>query len=189
MNTSIKNARKVVEWFLNTTNQTPDSFDLEELKDMFTSVMCDYPEFINMLGESGEETDEETAFELVKTCLNACGDSLDDLILTELFDLIKETSYNVGTDDFYIDDLPGGECRLIHEEDIERIHNDYCLELAKETLACHVDDLNNLPQILKNNISIEGIAEDLKQDPYPVCFATYDHEEHSAGNYYIFRTN
>lgn len=181
MNTSIRNARKIVQWFLETTEQKPNYFTLEELKNMFTSVKIDYPEFINMLNESGE-TDEKKAFELVKTCLNACNDSLDDLILTELFDLINETCNSLGDDDFYIDNLPGGECRLIHKNSIGQIWEESLIEQIKD---CH--DLSGVPSFVK--IDWEATAKNCMTDGMGHHFSSYDEKEHNAGDYYIFRTN
>lgn len=182
---NIKKARLLVEFYL--TELTDPDFDLNEMRDMFQLIIADYLDMFPLVDPAKndlqiKDTDQFRAWQIVDTCLDACNDSVDDLSIDELFDLIDTVMDKDGEDDFYIDDLPGGECRLIHGDDIDQIWEESLIEQIKD---CY--DLSNLPDFVK--IDWQATTKNCMLDGKGHHFGTYDGSEHFCNGYYIFRTN
>lgn len=187
---SLKLAVKLYRFFLKISETSTDTYDLEDTKDNINTCLGNL-KYIDLLDleDRNNESDNYLSFKILETSLEACGDSLSDYCLFEFFDIMDNVSMEFGCEDFEIDAL-SGEVRCIHGDSIEKIHKGYCEGLAEEFLACHISDLNSLPDFIKNNINIDGIVSDLcEMEEYRYSFASYDHEEHTEGDYYIFRTN
>lgn len=130
--------------------------------------------------ESGSDSDKSRPYQLVKECLEICGDSFEDYDLYEFFEAVDKME-NELSDDFYFD-TPSGEVRLIAEGEIDEIWTDSLIEMVAE---CY--DLSNIPNFIV--IDWEATADILKIAGMGEHFASYDGEEHYLNGYYLFRTN
>jgi len=120
---------------------------------------------------------------ILEVCLSATDSTPADLGLWEAKDLINEIKDKMNSEnDFYLDDLPCGEVRIIDCSAIDEIWHDGLIEQIKE---CY--DLPELPSFIA--LDWDQTAENCKVDGRGHHFASYDHEEHNVQGFYIFRTN
>lgn len=153
----------------------------------------------------------KTARNILETSLNACDSSPADYSFYELKELIKTVRDNLQANEIdYTLELCGGEVRLIQGEEIDAIQqqeleNDaYCLGCFNADFLASVtgwpmllikaaqegEAFEELGEVLIKEDKAQEIQEAYKSaDGYGHHFAHYDHEEHSAEGFYIFRTN
>jgi len=193
MNTQIKQARKILNWFLEETNQDCTDFDLEDLKSMMQSIIDNYSDFIVLVdADSKEKPNEHTdydlyrAWELVQCAFNRVGDVSGEYSLTELFDLINEVERKFTTsNDFYIDSFAGGECRFISEHEIDEIAKECAEQIIED---CYEINTDNLPSFVA--IDWEATVENyMHGQDYGQLFGSYDHTYDTCNDYVVMRTN
>ena len=97
-------------------------------------------------------------------------------------DELEELCKNLGNDDFTIS-LDGCEYRFIDEVSIESIYEEAIKELVKD---CYLGGCE-IPWW----VAVDWVqtAQNCMVDGYAHTFAHYDGVEHTAANYYIFRTS
>lgn len=189
--TNYSNASKLLKFFHVDLcgNDDFSEFELSEMKEMIQTINDQYVDkfALNVVIDYFEKCDlyESKALVLFNTCLNTLNCSFNDLEYYEFFDYLNQFVDYIRGDhdsDFYIDNLPYGQVRLIDKDEIDQIWTDSLIEQIKE---CY--DLPDLPNFVE--IDWEQTAQNCKVDGLGHHFASYDHEEHDCGNYYIFRTN
>lgn len=155
-------------------------------------------------------TIKTAAVELLETALDVVDSSCDDYSLKELIDTLADVSGMVEQQDDFMLDLPSGEVRVIRQSAIDKVQQE---ELESSTYllgcfnACFIADIleidTDVIQTMQQAEVFEAIgkliistgkleklqAEYASQDGYGHHFASYDHEEHESGDFYIFRTN
>lgn len=122
----------------------------------------------------------KAARNILETSIDAVDDNVNDYTLSELKNLMAEI-LNTTENDFELE-LEGGTVRLIHDDEIDQIWTDSLIDQVKE---CY--NLDDIPPFI--SIDWEQTAENCKVDGMGHHFAGYDHEEHKAGYWNIFRTN
>jgi hypothetical protein len=123
----------------------------------------------------------KTARNILETSINAVDASPSDYTLTELKELMAEILDNTEVD--YCLELDGfGEVRLIHSDDMAEIWTESLLEQIKD---CY--ELDKIPAFV--SIDWEQTVENCKIDGMGHHFSSYDGNEYSSGDWYIFRTN
>lgn len=189
--TNYSNASKLLKFFYIDLCGNVDftDFELSEMKEMIRDIKEDYENNIDLDVITDyfdkEDLPVSRAITLLRTCLDAVDCSFEDLEYYEFFKLLDQfTDYINGNyeADFYIDDLPCGDVRLIHEDAIDDIWEESLIEQIKE--CC---DLSNVPDFVE--IDWEATAKNCMVDGKGHHFASYDGEEHYSNGFYIFRTN
>lgn len=174
---------KLLNFFYCDLQKNVDFSDLtlEEVKEFLSDLktMGYGWDLVDQLINGVVDSDYYRASEILKTCLNATDSDFNDLDIFEYMDYLEEINNFSG--DNYID-LPCGECRVIHETDIDDIWHDELIQTFKE---CY--DLSNIPDFIC--IDWDATADNCKVDGKGHHFASYDHEEHYCNGYFIFRTN
>lgn len=158
---------------------------LTEVKEHLNSVDSDIDDdvdmqIVDMSLPHYKDVDQVVHIEILRTCLEAVNSDFNDLEFYEFVDLLVNTDFD--QDDFYIENLPCGEVRLIDKNSIDEIWTESLIELVKD---CY--DLSDVPNFVA--IDWNQTAENCKADGLGHHFASYDHEEHESGNFYIFRIN
>ena len=101
-------------------------------------------------------------------------------------EVAREIVDQVESEDDYTIEADGEDWRCIHEDAIERIHDDSIRELVDD---CYLSD-KNIPDVIKNYFDYEKFARDCRiSDGYGHHFASYDGEKHEIGDCYLFRIN
>lgn len=189
--TNYNNASKLLKFFYIDLCGNVDfsEFSLSEMKEMIQDIKEDHQGSIalNVINDYFDKEDlpDSKAITLLRTCLDAVDCSFEDLEYYEFFKLLDQfTDYINGNceDDFYIDDLPCGEVRLIHESEIDDIWKESLIEMIKD---CY--DLSDVPSFVE--IDWEATAKNCMVDGKGHHFASYDHQEHYSNGFYIFRIN
>lgn len=182
MNTTLKQAFNLYRFF---------SFEIQGNADLSESEVYEVKDAINDIIERGltEKYSPESfqsggdyfeEYEILETCLEATDSDFNDLEFYEFIELIEEL--NDLSADNWIDSLPCGEVRIIHEDDVDQIWEESLIEQIKE---CY--DLSNVPSFVE--IDWQATAENCKIDGKGHHFGTYDGYEHYSNGFYIFRTN
>ena len=164
---AIKQSRSLIEQGFHSFSNLEYTFKLEIAR------------VVNEVIISSNFEDVKGAIEIIKTMLSATDSTLSDFESWEFSDLLKNVLSR--ETDQYIE-LPCGECRVIHEDDIEDIWHESLIEQIKE---CY--DISDIPEFIC--IDWDKTAEICKGDGLGHHFAFYDGEEHQAAGSYIFRTN
>lgn len=191
---AIKNSVKLYRFFVFDLQDNVDlSFvDLGDVKSEIQDIKNNYLDKVDLTildRENEPDSDIAQALEILATCLKATNSDFNDLEYYEFFDLLEEilTHYQDRTDDFYLDSLPCGECRLIHQSEIDDIWTDSLIGQIKD---CYdLSALDDLPGFIVVDIDWGLTAENAKVDGKGHHFASYDGYHHEASIYDIFRTN
>jgi len=152
------------------------------------------------------------ARQILETSINAVQGTTTDHSLFETKTLLTGivSELESSTSDFCIDDIEGGEVRVIKMSEIDQILADE-LENDSYILGCFNADFISaqtdfdieLVQACQTGEAYEALGNAIVKacnmiefgqaysnaDGYGHHFAGYDHEEHEANEYYIFRTN
>lgn len=150
--------------------------------------VCTYEDKIGMFREMFKFAKQESIEDLNKycdvldTCLDAGNDDLTDLTGFEIKELLEAIETGMTTEDDFNLELPSCEFRIIDGDEIDQIWTDGLIEQIKD---CY--DLSDLPKFVA--IDWEKTAENCKVDGMGHHFASYDHNEHDAQGWHIFRTN
>jgi hypothetical protein len=121
---------------------------------------------------------------IVQVSMAACDSSTQDYDLSEMKALVQEVWGNLqlNENDFFLEDIEGGEVRVIHSSIIDQLWTDGLLEIIKEGFGFH-----DTPDYVE--IDWYATVENCKIDGIGSHFASYDGNEHQSGDYYIFRVN
>jgi len=147
--------------------------------------------------------------EILETAMVATSTTLGDFeSLQDLTDLLESIDTD-SSDDFEIE-LPAGTVRVIHSDSIDKIQQDelksdlYALGCFNASFLAGVLNMDqDVIESMQQSEAFEAVGklvmslgklEELQSeysssDGYGHHFAHYDHEEHEAGYYLIFRTN
>lgn len=114
-----------------------------------------------------------------------CSINSTELCYTECKDALNELATKLESEHDFTFDFDGCEFRIIHENSIDEIG---IREISNMWEDCY--DLSAIPQFLVAYIDFDRASADaLRLDGYGHHFASYDGNEYSAGNWYIFRVN
>jgi len=108
----------------------------------------------------------------------------EDIVKDHFFDAITllEEIETVLSDDFTIE-IEGAEFRVINESEIEDAWTNSLIDMLED---CHGHEI---PDHLKPYIDYDKWAQDAKIDGMGHHFSSYDGNEVSTQNFYIFRVN
>ena len=109
-----------------------------------------------------------------------CQASSLDLTLSETKEALESLNTSL-CNDFYFE-VDGEEWRILEEDAIDDIWTDSLIEMVKD---CY--DLSEVPSFV--TIDWEQTAANCKVDGAGHHFSTYDGNEYTAANYFLFRTN
>jgi len=136
---------------------------------------------------NNKESGLSRSIEILTTCLSALDCDYNDLSYDEFFTNLEYIFNNISTDDFTIDDLPCGDVRLIHENEVDQIWSD---ELKQTIEECYdLSSISDLPSFIVVEIDWDTTINNAKIDGMGHCFAQYDGEAHYSSPFHIFRTN